>query len=117
MSTMTNTGSTTSTLTLTRKGRRTIRTLIVLGSLTVAGLLTGALWLGTPGFSAVASDGSDPEMYQQIIVQPGDTLWEISSRLAQDTEQAVVLEQILNYNNLETSNLEVGQPLYVPIVE
>ncbi|GAA2037351.1 hypothetical protein GCM10009720_17430 [Yaniella flava] len=117
MSTMTNTGSTTSTLTLTCKGRRTIRTLIVIGSLTVAGVLTVVLWFGLPGSSAVASDGSEPEVYQQIIVQPGDTLWEISSRLSHDSDQAVVLEKILEYNSLETSHLEVGQPLYVPAVE
>lgn len=117
MSTMMNTGSSTLRLTLTRKGRRLTRLLLVVGSLTVAGVLTGVLWFGLPGSSAVASDGSEPEVYQQIIVQPGDTLWEISSRLAQDSEQAVVLEKILDYNSLETSNLEVGQPLYVPVVE
>lgn len=100
-------------LKLTRKGGL----LIGLAGLLFAGLLAGALWAQQPLSSAVASDDLGAGVYQQIVVQPGDTLWGISSRLAQDAEQSEVLEQILTYNDLETSDLEVGQMLYVPVVE
>lgn len=65
---------------------------------------------------AVAGHDDSYETYQQIMVQPGDTLWTISARLAQGTDQAEILEKILAYNDLETSDLEVGQILYVPVI-
>lgn len=71
-----------------------------------------------PWSTAVASEDVDSAGdYDQIVVQPGDTLWSISARLSDDREQLVILEQILTYNGLVSSDLEVGQTLYVPITE
>lgn len=87
------------------------------GGLILLGMLLAALWFHPPLKAAVAQEQNVSESYQQIVVQPGDTLWEISARLAQDTNQASVLDQIMAYNDLETSDLEVGQILYVPFVQ
>lgn len=98
----------------TPRGVRVIKTLL-------AGftLLIGALFTTTSGHSpaapAVAADPVDHGTYQLIVVHPGDTLWGISSRLAQHGDRNRVMEQILAYNDLKTSDLEVGQTLYVPI--
>ena len=89
----------------------------LLGGLMLHGMLLVALWFHTPLKAAVAQEQNVSESYQQIVVQPGDTLWEISTRLAQDNNRASVLDQIMAYNNLETSELEVGQTLYVPFVQ
>lgn len=98
----------------TPRGVRVIKTLVV-GFI----LLIGALFTTTSGHSpsapAVAAEPVHHGTYEIIVVHPGDTLWGISSRLAQHGDRNRVMEQILDYNDLKTSDLEVGQTLYVPM--
>ncbi|MDN6498602.1 MAG: LysM peptidoglycan-binding domain-containing protein, partial [Yaniella sp.] len=67
--------------------------------------------------SAVDADDEGTANYEQIVVQPGDTLWGISTRLSDNDDQSAVLNKILTYNHLETSELEVGQVLFIPVSE
>lgn len=99
---------------LTPRGRLIVRLLLISGVVGVIALLA-SLWLKQPVSSAVAAEQQDRGVYQTIVVQPGDTLWEISSRVAQGNDRAHVLEQIRTYNKLETSDLQPGQTLYVPL--
>lgn len=115
MSMRINSGTSTPNVTWTPKAWLMLRILVGCMVLIFLGLVTIAIWFQQPLVSAVASDQSSHGVYQQIVVQPGDTLWGISSRLAQGQNQATVLEQILIYNDLESSDLEVGQRLYVPM--
>ncbi len=107
----------TTNLRLTRRGRFVVRILLICGLLGVLAVLLAALAFQQPLSPAVAADEQTAGVYQQVVVQPGDTLWEISSRLARDDNQAAVLKQIMAYNALETSKLEVGQTLYIPLYE
>ena len=102
-------------LRLTPRGILVIR--LFLACLALAGLvmLLVTVWFQKPIATATAADEQTAGVYQMIVVQPGDTLWEISSRVAQDNDRAAVLEQIMTYNDLETSDLRVGQTLFVPL--
>lgn len=115
MSSRTSSGTSTTKFTLTPKAWLILRLLVGCIALVLIGLLAAGSWFQQPLVPAVASAQNHDRVYQQIIVQPGDTLWGISSRLAQGQNQATVLEQILTYNDLENSDLEVGQTLYVPL--
>src|SRR5699024_4645838 len=89
-----------------------------LASALLTGFLVFVLLLQQPCSSALAaqeikSNGD----YDHIVVQPGDTLCGISARLSGDREQRVIFDQILAYNDLASSDLEVGQTLYIPITE
>lgn len=115
MSSQISSDTSTTNFTLTPKARLMLRILVGCIALVLIGLLATASSFQQPLVSAVASKHNHEGAYQQIIVQPGDTLWGIASRLAQGQNQATVLEQILTYNDLENSDLEVGQTLYVPL--
>jgi len=87
-----------STLRLTRRGR-----LVVLG-------------LGL--FAASVSTASDhPEQTRTITVQPGQTLWDISSRAAAATgggDVRSMMSHVEAINHLDSGSLQVGQHLRVP---
>ena len=64
--------------------------------------MTAALAIGimTTGFSTQAD--ADEQMYK---VQPGDTLWIISQK------HDLTIQNIMDYNNLSSSSIYVGQEL------
>lgn len=117
MSTATNIDRTTPSLKLTRKGRRVLQTCIGFAGLVVTALIVGTLWFQQPLSPAAATDDMGSGMYEQIVVQPGDTLWGISIRLSDRGNHGAILEQIVSYNDLESSDLEVGQVLYIPVID
>lgn len=117
MSTASSLNAVTPPLKFTVKGRRLLQACIGVTALALTALMIALLWSQQPLAPAVAADESGVESYEQIVVQPGDTLWGISARLSQDVNQVVVLEQILQYNDLDSSELEVGQTLYVPAMD
>jgi len=49
-----------------------------------------------------------------IAVQPGDTLWDISVRIAPDQDPRKTMWDIAQLNHMSTSDLHSGQPLLVP---
>lgn len=104
-------------LKMTRRGRHVFHAMIGLVAVVVAAVAIAAFGTQPPLSSAVASDHIGTGIYEQIVVQPGDTLWGISTRLSQDADSAVILEKILAYNDLESSDLKVGQILYIPVVD
>ena len=95
-----------STLRLTRRGR-----LLVLGL-----GLAAAMGLGL--YAASVSTASDhPEPTRTITVQPGQTLWDISSRAAAATGSGDVrsmMSHVEAINHLDSGSLQVGQHLRVP---
>jgi hypothetical protein len=95
-----------STVRLTRRGR-----LVVLG----AGL---AVALGLGFYAASVSTASDhPEPTRVVTVQPGQTLWDISSRAAATTGSGDVrsmMSHLEAINHLDPGTLQVGQHLRVP---
>lgn len=94
-----------STVRLTRRGR-----------LAVLGLgLAAALGLGL--YAASVSTASDhPEQTRVVTVQPGQTLWDISSRAAAASGGDVrsMMSHVEAINHLDSGSLQVGQHLRVP---
>jgi nucleoid-associated protein YgaU len=95
-----------STVRLTRRGR-----LVVLG-------LGLAATLGLGFYAASVSTANDrPEQTREVTVQPGQTLWDISSRAAATTGSGDVrsmMSHLEAINHLDSSSLQVGQHLTVP---
>ncbi len=93
--------------TYTRTGLRAL----LLGLLLV--LLVGAfLWL----FQAPARSASGPPEVVTVVVQPGDTLWEIADQLAPDTaDLRAVVSELVEFNRLRSKVLKPGQVLAVPL--
>lgn len=97
-------------LVLTRKGKLAAAVLFMI----LIGLLIALAW-SRPGIPPAVATTDGSASYQQIVVQPGDTLWTIASRVSQGADHSVVLDQIVTYNDLDTSDLQIGQALYVPV--
>ena len=95
-----------STVRLTHRGR-----LLVLG----VGL---AATLGLGFLAASVSTASDhAEQTRMVTVQPGQTLWDISSRAAATTGSGDVrsmMSHLETINHLDSTALQVGQHLRVP---
>jgi hypothetical protein len=93
-----------STVRLTRRGR-----LVVLG-------LGLAATLGLGLYAASVSTANDhPEQTRVVTVQPGQTLWDISSRAAAGGDVRSMMSHLEAINHLDSSSLQVGQHLRVPI--
>ncbi|MFJ3958721.1 LysM peptidoglycan-binding domain-containing protein [Arthrobacter sp. NPDC090010] len=96
---------------LTRRGRFVFFGLPA--ALLLATLLT--LALGALLSPAKASDSSDStRQMATIVVQPGDTLWNIAERVAPGRDPRDVVGEIASLNGLDASQLKAGQDLFIP---
>jgi len=91
---------------LTRRGRVVVR-VVVLAMLT---LLVVAFSLGRLAGSAQAGDGSETTT---VVVQPGDTLWEIARAADPAADPRDTIEAIAELNGLAGS-IVPGQQLLIP---
>ena len=93
---------------LTRRGRAVLVLLL-------AALLLGAFSLGNDATQAagVVSEGAASQL-EQTTVQPGESLWSVAQRIAPDNDPREVVAQIQRLNDLESSQLQVGQHLLLP---
>jgi nucleoid-associated protein YgaU len=91
---------------LTRRGRVVVR-VVVLAVLT---LLVVAFSLGRLAGSAQAGDGSETTT---VVVQPGDTLWEIARAADPAADPRDTIEAIAELNGLAGS-IVPGQQLLIP---
>lgn len=90
---------------LTRRGRVV---LTMLGAVLAAAI-------GTVAVQAQASTPTEPPPSQTVVVAPGDTLWGLASTIAQDEDVRDVVVRIQRFNGLESSDLQVGQTLQLPL--
>ena len=94
---------------LTRRGR----TLLLLA---LVGLLFGAFSLGRANTQAApVRDAAPVPAVEQITVQPGESLWAVARRVAPENDPREVMAQIRRLNALESSALQVGQQLLLPV--
>lgn len=97
---------------LTRRGRRLARTAVVL-----LALLT-ALVLSLVGHGGVgqASDSRATSATTTVVVQPGQTLWQVARSVSTDADPRETLARIQELNNLPGAGavLHPGQQLVVP---
>jgi nucleoid-associated protein YgaU len=99
-------GRTAPPMRLTRRGRTVVR-LLVLTALT---LLVLAFSLGRLAGSAEAGDGSG---VSAVVVQPGDTLWQIARAADPQADPRDTIAAIAALNGL-TGPIVPGQQLLVP---
>lgn len=92
--------------------RKFIRSLIVIGGI----ILLISFIFANKTFSHSATS------YKKIHVSSGDTLWNIAQEQKntnlyfEDKDIRSIIDEIKYTNNLNTSNLEIGQELNIPII-
>ena len=93
---------------LTGRGR-------VLVLLALVALLLSAFAFGrSASHAAVTAESGGPTL-TPMTVQPGDTLWSVSRRLAPHRDAREVVDQLQRLNHLSSSALQVGQQLLLPL--
>ena len=77
-----------------------------LGAVTLVVL---AVAFGAPA-AASAFGGADPSASEQrYVVQPGDTLWQVATRLAPQDDPRGVVTRLIETNRLEGATIVPGQ--------
>ena len=97
-------------LRLTRRGRAvfgTLATLLVIGVLAVVATFSGA--------QAVASAESSAAEFGYVVVQPGDSLWQVASSIDPNSDPRDLVAEIVRLNQLDGSGVLAGQPIAVPL--
>jgi hypothetical protein len=96
---------------LTARGRNVVRGTAVASLLIVIGA----------GFSAVgnASEKGVPSTpasmgYVQVVVAPGETLWSLASMVSGSGSVTAVEQEIVDANQLSSTDLAAGDRLWVP---
>lgn len=96
-----------SSVRLTRRGR----VVVVVAGLVLAfgaGVLLG-------GVSVAADEGGVDVASRVVVVNEGDTLWGIAAQIADDGEVREVMREIERMNALDSSVVQLGQKLRVPL--
>lgn len=96
-------------LRLTARGRRIVAGLVVTVALVTVGI---AAWRLT----AMVSGPDSPipaDAPATVVVQPGDSLWSIARTVAPDEDARAVVQELLDRNRLDSSQVRVGERLVV----
>jgi hypothetical protein len=97
---------------LNRRGRLA-RTFVVLSLAIVAASLFGAK---VGAADAVASTGAGAGVaYVEVVVAPGESVWALASRMADDGDVRSLVDQIVSVNSLSSGSVSAGQKLRVPL--
>lgn len=91
---------------LTRRGRIVV---FVAALLLVMG---AAVFLGN--ISTATNEAGVDQPTRAVVVEPGDTLWEIAGDLADAGEVREMVHAIRELNALDSAMLVAGQTIYVP---
>lgn len=94
---------------LTDRGRALLVTVLLLVGL-LAGSLVAERWA-----AADAPAGQVPRAGGAVIVQPGDTLWEIAVRVAPQRDPRDTVARLVAANGLSGVQVRAGQQLVVPV--
>lgn len=92
-------------LRLTRRGRTVI--VLVLAMLVLVAFSLGRV-------SSEASRDDAPVVRPTVVVQPGDTLWQIARRTAPGADRRRMVARISQLNDLGARPLQAGQRLVLP---
>ena len=83
----------------------------------LAGVLGGSLVTGmtlTEGSSSAAGNVPPPRQYEHVVVQPGQTLWEIARTFAPGADPRVTIERIRDLNAMPNSDVRAGERIALP---
>jgi nucleoid-associated protein YgaU len=114
-------------LVLTRRGRRLVRAAGFLAATVALAVGLVLLWVGvaaTVAPGASAGDGGEgvasgievgqPVDTSQVVVGPGDTLWQIAREHAPHRDPRSVVDDIVVLNELSSTGVQAGVTLLVP---
>jgi hypothetical protein len=91
---------------LTRRGR------LVVFAACLAALGGGFTVLGSP---AASTHTTYHPAQHRVVVQPGQTLWDIAKQVAPGQDPRIVIDEIVDLNALSSAGeIRAGQPLYIP---
>jgi hypothetical protein len=96
---------TTTPMTMTRRGRMVISTVVASAVIAVGLLFAG------PGAQAGGEAGTDAPVY---TVLAGETLWSIATELAPRQDPRITIDQLMRANNLRTAEIRPGDVLLLP---
>lgn len=97
-------------LRLTRRGRAVVgslATLFVVGMLAIVAMFSGA--------QAVAAADVGAAEFGYVVVQPGDSLWQLASDLDPKADPRDLIAEIVRLNQLDSSGLQAGEAIAVPL--
>lgn len=67
------------------------------------------------GSPAVSTDEPHHASSRQVVVEPGQTLWDIAAEVAPGQDPRGVIADIVDLNALvDAGSIRAGQPLYIP---
>jgi LysM repeat protein len=84
---------------------------VVTGSLAAVGIAI-TLFTGAVGHAGTRAE-QVPVSY--VTVAPGETLWAIANEVAPDDDPRDTVQRILDLNALESSGVQAGQRIAVPV--
>ncbi|HSF26865.1 MAG TPA: LysM peptidoglycan-binding domain-containing protein [Actinomycetes bacterium] len=99
-------------LRLTRRGRA-VRAVVLVLALTLVFLVVSAL--GHSVVSASTSESGEGPALRALVVQPGQTLWQIAGQVAPDADPRDTVVRLERLNGLDGALIQVGQRLLVPV--
>ncbi|CAM4382209.1 LysM peptidoglycan-binding domain-containing protein [Paenibacillus macerans] len=77
-------------------------------SLTCTGVVTA--------FAASSDSGRPERELEQVVVLPGDTLWEIAvEHKPQGSDTRVYIKKLIRVNGLNSSEIKAGDILFIPL--
>jgi LysM domain len=95
-------------LRITRRGRS------LLTAVVAAPLVIAALLFALNGGEATASLGGSDVPFEYVTVSSGETLWQLAGELAPTADPREVIDQIVQLNQLSSSDVFAGQELAIP---
>lgn len=98
---------------LTARGRRVVASLTLFSAVFLAYLLSGL-------FSAFVDAGTEiPATTKTVeyVVAPGETLWQLATELAPESDPRVLVDRIVTLNALPADqSLQAGQTIVLPVL-
>jgi LysM repeat protein len=76
-------------------------------------LAVAGLFMVNAGRSSAGAE-ADRAPTAQVVVQPGQTLWQVAAAAMPGTDTREAIERVRELNGLESSVLRPGQALLVP---
>lgn len=62
-----------------------------------------------------STESADPVAFEYVVAEPGDSLWSLASRVAPESDPRDVIYDMKRLNQLEQSDLVIGQELAIPL--
>jgi len=89
------------------------RLVIFAGPIILLLLVLSAGWLAT---SAAATDAAAVGTTTEVVVAPGETLWQVAETAAPTVDPRETVAVIIELNGLSSASVQAGQSLLVPVV-